>query len=53
MLTVTPLADLSVTKIVDDASPVVGDNVTFTITVRNDGPSNATASKSPTRPSSD
>ena len=42
LLTVTPLADLSVTKTVDDSMPVVGDNVTFTITVRNDGPSDAT-----------
>ena len=42
LLTVTPLADLSVTKTVDDSSPVVGSNVVFTITVTNDGPSDAT-----------
>ena len=41
---VTPIqiADLSVNKIVDVAAPKVGDNVNFTITVSNAGPSNAT-----------
>ncbi|MEM1093845.1 MAG: T9SS type A sorting domain-containing protein [Bacteroidota bacterium] len=38
----TPLADLSVTKVVDDAMPIVGTDVTFTVTVTNDGPSDAT-----------
>ena len=35
-------ADLSLTKIVDDASPLVGDTVTFTLTLTNDGPDVAT-----------
>ncbi len=35
-------ADLRMEKIVDNASPNVGDNVTFTITVYNDGPDAAT-----------
>jgi uncharacterized repeat protein (TIGR01451 family) len=35
-------ADLAVTKTVDNASPNVGDAVTFTITVHNNGPSDAT-----------
>lgn len=34
--------DLSVTKTVDNASPNVGDNVTFTITVANAGPGTGT-----------
>ena len=42
LLVVTPLADLSVTKTVDNSMPVVGSNVVFTVTVRNDGPSDAT-----------
>jgi uncharacterized repeat protein (TIGR01451 family) len=41
--TVTPNAtDLSVTKTVDDASPEIGQNVTFTITVTNTSATNAT-----------
>lgn len=40
---VTPqIADLSVTKSVDEATPNVGQNVTFTVTVSNDGPDDAT-----------
>ena len=38
----TPLADLAVVKTVSDATPDVGDNVTFTITVTNLGPSATT-----------
>ncbi|WP_281321893.1 gliding motility-associated C-terminal domain-containing protein [Flavobacterium aestivum] len=42
--TPTPVAssDLSVVKTVSNGSPVVGTNVTFTITATNNGPSNAT-----------
>ncbi|MEA2681695.1 MAG: hypothetical protein QOK05_23, partial [Chloroflexota bacterium] len=35
-------ADIGVTKIVDNATPNVGTNVTFTVTATNNGPSNAT-----------
>jgi len=35
-------ADLSLSKIVDDATPDVGNNVVFTLTVTNAGPVNAT-----------
>ena len=38
----TPIADLSLTKGVDIASPNVGDTITFTVMVQNDGPDNAT-----------
>jgi LPXTG-site transpeptidase (sortase) family protein len=41
-VTPVPVADLSVTKTVNDNTPVVGSNVTFTITVSNAGPSTAT-----------
>jgi uncharacterized repeat protein (TIGR01451 family) len=34
-------ADLAVTKIVDNGTPIVGTNVTFTVTVTNNGPSAA------------
>ncbi|MET2986684.1 Ig-like domain-containing protein, partial [Aureibaculum conchae] len=34
-------ADLSLRKTVDNSTPDVGDNITFTITLRNDGPSDA------------
>ena len=37
-----PIADLSVTKTVDDATPGLGQNVTFTITLNNAGPDDAT-----------
>ncbi|MEI8049268.1 MAG: Ig-like domain-containing protein [Bacteroidota bacterium] len=39
---VTPLADLMVTKGVDNATPFVGSNVTFTVTATNNGPSTGT-----------
>ncbi len=38
----TGAADLSLTKTVDDATPALGDNVTFTLTLSNAGPDNAT-----------
>jgi uncharacterized repeat protein (TIGR01451 family) len=41
-VTVSPSADLSLTKDVDDPTPDVGSNVTFTIVVSNGGPSDAT-----------
>ena len=43
MVTVTASTDLSVVKTVDIAAPKVGQNVTFTITAKNNGPSDATA----------
>ena len=41
-LPVVAVADLQVTKTVDDSTPNVGDTVTFTVSVRNNGPSRAT-----------
>lgn len=42
-VTLTPQdADLSLTKTVDDATPISGQQVTFTVTVSNAGPSSAT-----------
>ncbi|QEL14097.1 DUF11 domain-containing protein [Limnoglobus roseus] len=41
-LTPTPVADLSLTKTVDNATPAVGTTVTFTLVVMNGGPSPAT-----------
>ncbi|HEV2028613.1 MAG TPA: sortase [Candidatus Dormibacteraeota bacterium] len=35
-------ADIGITKIVDNATPTLGTNVTFTVTARNNGPNNAT-----------
>ncbi|MBC8354889.1 MAG: DUF11 domain-containing protein [Planctomycetes bacterium] len=37
-----PIADLSLTKTVDNASPNVGENITFTLTAANAGPDSAT-----------
>ena len=37
-----PTADLSVTKTVSDATPNVGDQITFTVTLSNQGPDAAT-----------
>jgi uncharacterized repeat protein (TIGR01451 family) len=37
-----PHVDLELTKVVDNSSPAVGDQVTFTITVTNKGPNEAT-----------
>lgn len=37
-----PAADLSLTNLPSDAAPNVGDSVTFTITINNDGPNTAT-----------
>ncbi|NJN76168.1 MAG: DUF11 domain-containing protein, partial [Synechococcaceae cyanobacterium RL_1_2] len=42
LITVGASADLSLTKTVDNASPNVGDNVVYTVTVNNTGPSDAT-----------
>jgi uncharacterized repeat protein (TIGR01451 family) len=39
---VNPSADIAVIKSVDNATPNVGENVTFTVTVTNNGPNNAT-----------
>ncbi|MBW7848824.1 MAG: DUF11 domain-containing protein, partial [Bacteroidales bacterium] len=39
------VADLSVTKVADNNNPAVGSQVTFTITAKNNGPSNATGVK--------
>jgi large repetitive protein len=40
-LTVTPAADLSLTKVADNTAPSVGDSVTYTLVVSNAGPSAA------------
>ena len=39
---VVPTVDLKLTKSVDNALPKVGELVTFTITIKNDGPQDAT-----------
>lgn len=40
--TIVSSADLSLTKTVNNATPIINTNVTFTVTVSNAGPSNAT-----------
>ena len=40
--TLTPEADLAITKSVSDATPDVGGTISFTVTLTNNGPSNAT-----------
>lgn len=42
LITVTASPDLQITKTVNNPTPYVGSNVTFTITVTNNGPGNAT-----------
>lgn len=39
---VDPVADLRLTKTVDNPNPNMGDTITFTVTVTNDGPNTAT-----------
>ena len=41
-VTVAEMADLSLTKVVDNSTPLFGSNVTFTIVVTNSGPNDAT-----------
>lgn len=41
--TVAPIADVRVAKVVDNATPMVGSQVQFTVTVTNDGSSTANA----------
>ncbi|MFY7739414.1 MAG: hypothetical protein ACOVQC_02755, partial [Flavobacterium sp.] len=37
-----PVADLAVVKVASNMTPIIGTNITFTITASNNGPSNAT-----------
>ncbi len=43
VITVTPIADLAVTKTVDKSNAQIGDTLTYTVTVTNNGPSPANA----------
>ena len=43
--TLTPSADLSITKTADKMNPAVNDTVVFTLSVKNNGPSDATGVK--------
>ncbi|RAJ80341.1 putative repeat protein (TIGR01451 family)/gliding motility-associated-like protein [Chitinophaga dinghuensis] len=45
IVTIIPITDLAVNKTVDNSTPDVGTNVTFTITATNNGPSDATGVK--------
>ncbi len=38
----TPIVDVSISKIADDLTPNVGEEIVFTVTVENDGPNDAT-----------
>jgi len=40
--TPVPVSDIELSKVVDNGTPLVGSNVVFTLTVTNNGPSNAT-----------
>ncbi len=44
-LSVAPAADIQVTQTVNNQTPLFGNNVTFTVTVRNNGPDAATGVK--------
>jgi hypothetical protein len=41
-ITYVPQADLGLSKTVDNPTPNVGDTITFTVTLTNNGPDNAT-----------
>ena len=41
-VTPIPVSDISLVKSVNDLNPTTGDVITFTLTVHNDGPSDAT-----------
>ncbi len=41
VITVPEVADLSLTKVVDNNTPIVGGSITYTVTLTNDGPDDA------------